>query len=159
MAALAIIARIELVASIAALYTPEVLALATGLTAFPLTDAHVLRGSARSASCGSTLQAGVAVDADGVITSIGLAAQACAIGQASAAIMARSAVGRSAEDFAAAEVAIARWLLEGGNVPDWPGLDAIAPARAFPGRHGAIMLGWRAVIAALATAGGQNTAV
>ncbi|NBC36270.1 iron-sulfur cluster assembly scaffold protein [Novosphingobium sp. FSY-8] len=138
-------------ASVAALYTPEVLMLATGLTAWPLEDGLTIRGDARSASCGSTLGVGLALDADGRIARIGMAAQACAVGQAAAAIMAGAAVGRDANDFAAAERALVAWLADGGDMPDWPGLAAIAPARDFPGRHGAILLGWRAVIAALSS--------
>jgi hypothetical protein len=37
-------------------------------------------------------------------------------------------------------------------MPDWPGLAAIAPAREFPGRHGAIMLPWTAARDALSGA-------
>jgi hypothetical protein len=29
-------------------------------------------------------------------------------------------------------------------LPDWPGLTAIAAARDYPARHGAIMLAWQA---------------
>jgi len=36
-------------------------------------------------------------------------------------------------------------------LPDWPGLDAIEAARAFPGRHGAMLLPWQAALAALSS--------
>ncbi len=139
-------------ASITKLYTPEVLGLATALAGFRLDDALVLRGDARSASCGSTLTAGILLDGAGMITRIGLAAQACAIGQAAAAVMAQAAIGKSLADFVAAEAAIARWLTEEGVMPDWPQLAIIAPAKDFPARHGAILLGWRSVLAAFALA-------
>ena len=136
--------------SVAALYTPEVLGLATMLAAYRLTDDLPLRGRARSASCGSTLEVGIALDAAGRIARIGLAAQACAVGQAAAAIMAAQASGRSQQDFAQAEAALVAWLAGQGDLPDWPGLESIVPARGFPGRHGAILLGWRAVREAFA---------
>jgi hypothetical protein len=34
-------------------------------------------------------------------------------------------------------------------LPDWPGLSAIAAARSYPARHGAILLPWKAAMAAL----------
>lgn len=137
-------------ATVAALYTPEVLGLATTLAAWRLDEDLPLRGRARSASCGSTLAVGIALDHQGRIARIGLAAQACAVGQAAAAIMAAQASGRSREDFAQAEAALAAWLAGEGDLPDWPGLAPIVPARAFPARHGAILLGWRAVLDAFA---------
>ena len=48
--------------------------------------------------------------------------------------------------------ALEGWLTASGPQPDWPGLDAIAPARDFPGRHGAMLLPWRAALEALPTA-------
>ena len=137
----------------AALYTPAVLELAAGLAAFPPDPALGLTGSARSQSCGSTLTMQLAVDDAGYITRLGIAAHACAIGQASAAIFARAASERSAAEIAQAETAIVAWLAGDGPLPDWPGLVAIAPAAAYPARHGAILLAWRAALSALSTAG------
>lgn len=136
-------------ATITALYTPEVLGLATSLVAYRMDGDLPLRGRARSASCGSTLEVGLALDGQGRIARIGLAAQACAVGQAAAAIMAAHATGLSREDMIRAEAALARWLVGEGAMPDWPGLSVLVPARDFPGRHGAILLGWRAALDAL----------
>ena len=142
-------------ASAATLYTPEVLALATSLAAFPLDEALPLRGEARSLRCGSSLTLGLALTPDGTIARVGLAAHACAVGQAAAAIFARAAVGLTAVDVAGAEAAIAAWLDAANRgeslpLPDWPGLAVLAPAAAFPARHGALSLSWRAAALALA---------
>jgi len=137
-------------ASITALYTSEVLMLATGLIHHRWDESFALQGAARSPSCGSTIKVGIDLDPDGRITRIGLAAQACAIGQAAGAIMAQAAQERSKADFVQAQDQLLRWLAGEGELPDWPGLTPIAPARDFPGRHGAILLGWRAVIQAFA---------
>jgi NifU-like protein involved in Fe-S cluster formation len=136
------------VASAAALYTPEVLALATSLADYPLDFGLNLRGAARSPACGSTLELGLELDGHGRIARVGLKAHACAIGQAAAAIFAGAATGRNRADLAAGLVGIEAWL-DGGTIPDWKGLEAIAPARAFPARHGAILLAWRAALDAL----------
>ena len=134
--------------SAAALYTNEVLSLATSLAAWPLSGDLPLTGSARAVTCGSTIELGLALGADHCIARIGLRARACAIGQAAAAIFAGAATGKSAGEIAAAQVAIESWL--GGSVdPDWPGFSPIAAARAYPARHGAILLPWRAALVAL----------
>jgi len=126
------------------LYTPEILSLATGLARWRWNEALPRRATVRSRSCGSTLSLGIDVDGDGRIAALGIKAQACAIGQAAAAIFAEGAIGRDGDEIARAERALASWLAGDGEVPDWPGIDAIAPARAYPGRHGAILLAWQA---------------
>lgn len=126
------------------LYTPEVLSLATGLAAYPWDDSLPLKGEARSRSCGSTIALALATDADGRIERIALRSSACAIGQAAAAIFAAAVQGRDATDVRNAELAIAAWLAGEADLPDWPGLEAIAAARAYPARHNAILLAWQA---------------
>lgn len=137
--------------SSSALYTPEVLALATDLARFPLDGDLPLGGEVRSRSCGSTLSLGLALDPDGRVSQVGVRAHACAIGQAAAAIFAQGAIGRSAGDIAVAQSELAAWLAGDGDLPDWPGISAIAAARTYPGRHGAIMLAWQAARDALST--------
>lgn len=129
--------------SAARLYTPQVLELATGLSACGWDETLPLRGEARSKSCGSTIALGLATDRRGRIERIGVRSQACAIGQAAAAIFAGAAKGMGGDEVRAAHGAIAAWLSGEGPMPDWPGLDAIAPARDYPARHGAILLAWR----------------
>lgn len=128
----------------ATLYTPEVLGLATSLAAYPWDETLALRANARSKSCGSTIALALGLDAAGRIARVALRSQACAIGQAAAAIFAGAAAGRDARDIARADDAIAAWLAGEGDLPDWPGLAAIAAARDYPARHGAIRLAWQA---------------
>ncbi len=134
----------------ARLYTPDVLSAAVSLARYPMADDLALRGEARSASCGSTLAIGLAVDEAGAVTRVGMSAQACAIGQASAAIFAQGAAGRSGAQIADSADAIRSWLRGEGDMPDWPGLALIEPASAYPARHGAIQLAWQAALRALA---------
>lgn len=135
--------------SAARLYTPEVLRAAVELAQYPLSPDLPLTGEARSPSCGSTLRIGLSVDGGGDVVRLGLSLSACAIGQASAAIFARSAIGASAQRIHASRDDLERWLGGDGAMPDWPGLDLIAPARDYPARHGAILLAWNAAIRAL----------
>jgi len=132
------------------LYTPEVLMLATSLAALPMDEGLDWRGSARSVACGSSLELGLALDENRLISRIGVRAQACAIGQASAAVFAAAAPGLARADVAAALARIREWLdNEAQSLPDWPGLAAIAPARGYQARHGAILLAWHAALDAL----------
>lgn len=139
-------------ASTARLYSVEVLALATRLGDWPLDPSLPLLGAARSPACGSTLSVGLQVDALGQVSRIGLRAQACAIGQAAAAIFAAAAPGQDRAAIAAALALLDQWLAGTGPMPDWPGLSVIAAARDFPGRHGAMLLPWRAALEALPSA-------
>ena len=134
--------------SAAALYSPDVLTLATSLARYPLDDTLTLRGTARSATCGSAIELGLLCSPAGAIERLGLRTHACAIGQAAAALFADSALGKDQAAIAGAITRIEGWLA-GGELPDWPGLAVIAAARDYPARHGAILLAWRAALVAL----------
>lgn len=133
------------------LYTPEVLALATGLAGFPLEDGLPLRGASRSPTCGSTIELGLALGPDGRIVRVGVKAHACAIGQAAAAIFAAGAPGCDQDQLAASLAALESWLGGESAIPSWPGLAAVVAARDFPARHGAMLLAWKAAVTALST--------
>lgn len=133
------------------LYTPELLALTLKLAAFPLDESLPLEGGARSKSCGSTLLLRLALGEDGTVERLGLRVRACAVGQASAAIFAEAVAGRSADEITEAARQMKLWLEDQGPLPDWPGIAMIEPARAYPARHGAMMLPWDAALAALSS--------
>ena len=137
--------------SAARLYTPELLGLAVELARWPRLAGTACHGDARSPTCGSTLTIDLELDEAGAVARIGMAVRACAVGQASAAIFARHAEGRSASDIARALVQLEAWLAGEGSAPDWPGLAPIEPARAYPARHGAMLLPWKAALAALSS--------
>lgn len=132
-----------------ALYTPQILALAVELADFPLGDDLTRRGEAVSRVCGSRVAIGLTTATDGAIERIGARVTACAIGQAAAALFARAASGASAGELANALAAIDAWLAGDEPAPRWPELMLLEPARAYPARHPAILLPWRAALAAL----------
>lgn len=132
--------------SAAVLYTPDVLGLAVELADFRLTGDLPLKFLARSKSCGSTIELGLDLAPDGSIAKIGVSSHACAIGQASAAIFARAAIGSTADRIRNTGRAIENWLAGNGEMPAWPGLSIIAAAREYPARHGAVMLPWTAAV-------------
>ena len=133
------------------LYSPEILAAAVGLAAFPIDPSLPLCGEARSRSCGSTLALALELDAQGRVARIGCRAQACAVGQAAAHVFLVAAAGRTAAEIAGARQSLAAWLTGTATPPDWPGIALLDPARDYPARHGAILLAWDAALAALAS--------
>lgn len=137
--------------SAAILYTPDVLALATSLAQWPWDDTLTAVREERSRSCGSTLKLGLDLDSDGRVARIGIKPHACAVGQAAAAIFAGGALGMDAPGIIRAHDAMDDWLRGERAMPEWPGLSAIAAARDYPARHGAVMLAWRAARQLLST--------
>jgi NifU-like protein involved in Fe-S cluster formation len=136
----------------AKLYSPAMLGLATELARFPMSGDLPLCFEARSRSCGSVITVGVALGCAQDIARIGMQVSACAIGQASAALLAQNAVGTSAVGIMQTTGQLERWLAGEGPLPDWPGIVVLAPALAHPGRHGALLLPWTAASMALSSA-------
>ena len=92
----------------------------------------------------------VEVDWAGRVSRIRQAVEACAYGQATAALMGGHAMGRSAEEVGAALTELESWLAGSGELPSaWPGLEVLEPARSRKGRHGAILLPFRTLLAAI----------
>ena len=133
----------------AALYTPELLALATRLASFPLDGVSGRTGSARSTTCGSTLKIGLDLDPSNRIARVAMRATACAVGQAAAAIFAEGALSLGRAEVETARHAITQWLDGSGRLPEWPQFALLEAAREYPSRHGAILLPWIAAIDAL----------
>jgi NifU-like protein involved in Fe-S cluster formation len=134
------------------LYTPQILGLAAGLADYPLAGDFAHRASARSRTCGSVIEVGLDCDAAGRISRVGIRLAACAMGQASAAIMAAGLVGRAADNVTAVQRALQGWLAGEGALPDWPQIPLLAPALPHKGRHGALILPWTAALEALCSA-------
>ncbi|RPF70280.1 iron-sulfur cluster assembly scaffold protein [Aurantiacibacter spongiae] len=133
------------------LYTPQMLAAAVELAAYPPRPGAALHARARAAACGSTLALDLDLDEGGNVAALGLRSHACAVGQASAAVFARHVRQRSRGEIVAAHAALRAWLAGEGALPDWPDLELIAAARDYPGRHEAILLPWKAALDALSS--------
>lgn len=128
-----------------ALYSPQLLALAIELAQYPFNADAAYRGEAHSRSCGSSIELSCTAN----LEDLGMRVTACAVGQAAAAIFARRATGLDSEAIGVALVQIEQWLAGAPDIPAWPDFDELAAARAYPGRHGAILLPWKAALDAL----------
>ncbi|MET0248441.1 MAG: iron-sulfur cluster assembly scaffold protein [Sphingobium sp.] len=99
----------------------------------------------RSATCGSRVTADVRM-AEGRVADLGLEVRACALGQASAALVASQAIGRSTHELESARDSLIAYLAgESDDLDFWPGLAVLAPARGYPARHPSIRLGFEAI--------------
>jgi NifU-like protein involved in Fe-S cluster formation len=131
----------------APLYTTEILRIAASLSDPRALDREDGHAELRSPTCGSRIATSVQMER-GRIAGVSQRVHACAFGQASAALLERGAIGRSIEEVKSALAELDNWLSGGEAEPPW-GLTALKPARSRKGRHGAILLPFRALLAAM----------
>ncbi|KRA45677.1 iron-sulfur cluster assembly scaffold protein [Devosia sp. Root635] len=108
--------------------------------------------SARKVSrvCGSMIEVDVQVR-DGVITGYGHEISACALGQTSAAVVAREIVGTPVGEFREIREKMHAMLKENGAPPTgkWDDLRYLEPVRDYSARHMSTLLVFDAVVEAI----------
>lgn len=116
--------------------------------------------SARRVSrvCGSTIEVDIAL-MDGVVTGYGHDISACALGQTSAAIVARNIVGSTADEMRRLREEMYAMLKANGAPPTgkWEDLKYLEPVRDYRPRHTSTLLVFDAVVDALDAAQGTKT--
>lgn len=129
-----------------ALYNRDILRLAASIPHQGRLARPQASAEKRSAVCGSRVTVDVVLDAQGRVADLGQEVKACAMGQASAALMGAHAIGRRAAELAEARDALTAYLAGSRDDPgEWPGLEILGEARRFPARHAAILLPFEAV--------------
>lgn len=129
-----------------ALYNASILRLAASIPHATRLDEAQATVEKRSPVCGSRVTVDVMLDADGRLAALGQEVRACALGQASAALMGEHAPGLDVAALEQARDELAQWLAgERDAAPDWPGLDILAPAIPHKARHASIRLAFEAV--------------
>lgn len=131
---------------IEALYTREILRLAsTAPSGSELAGADI-SVTKTSRICGSRITIGVKFN-DGKVCDYTQEIKACALGQASSAIVAQHVVGKTWQELAPVADQVEALLREGGSPPEgeWADYKAFVPARDHPARHSAIMLPFEAL--------------
>ena len=128
-----------------ALYSRRLLALAADIPHLGRLPAPTGSATRRSPHCGSTVTAHVVVS-DGIVTEFAQEVRACALGQASAAVLGGAVIGRTPAELAAGRNALRAMLTEGAPAPEgaFAAAEALTPARDFPNRHASILLAWEA---------------
>ncbi len=106
----------------------------------------------RSPVCGSRIIIDVNLAGEGKLAEMAMVVNACALGQASAALLGRHAVGSALGDIATARDFLHAYLNGTSDRIDfWPGVDVFSAARNYPARHAAITLPFDALVAAMGT--------
>lgn len=124
---------------------------ADGSKAADGSDTSVGSATKSSKLCGSRVQVDVRLDDSGLISAYGHKVEACLLGQASCAVMARNAVGLSFKDVLAVRDQMTAMLKEGADAPDgiWSDLEVLYPVKDYKPRHTSMMLVFEAVIEAM----------
>ncbi|QNN65499.1 iron-sulfur cluster assembly scaffold protein [Sphingomonas rhizophila] len=130
------------------LYTRDILRLASSIPYLDPIDRADGQAALRSPTCGATMTVAVRLDGEGRVVALSQSVSACAFGQATAALMGQGAIGIDRAAAARAEADVRCWLA-GEAVDPWPGFEALEPARTRVGRHGAILLPFRTLLAAI----------
>lgn len=135
------------------LYSARILGLAAEIPHLGRLPAPQGTARRRSPLCGSTVTADVVVT-DGRVTQFAQDVKACALGQASAAVLGGVVIGRSLAELQAARDALSAMLKAGGPVPPAPfdGYEVLLPARDYKNRHASILLALEAVCDAIEAA-------
>ena len=136
-----------------ALYNRDILRLASSIPHLGRLERPQASVEKRSPVCGSRIVVDLVLDAEGRVAELRQEVKACALGQASAALMGAHAPGRTGAALSQAREALGAWLRGERDDPgDWPGLEIFAEARRLPARHASILLAFDAAAEAAARA-------
>lgn len=131
------------------LYSREVLRLAVSLPHNDTLETPQGSATCRAPVCGSEISVDVAMDKANHIAALAIRVKACALGQASAAVLHTKALGKDAAQIRAVSDSLKAALQQGAGELMWAELEPFRYASDFPARHGAIMLPFDTLIAAL----------
>lgn len=135
------------------LYSKRILALAADMPHAQRLDKPDATARRRSPLCGSTVTVDLGIT-DGRISAYGQDVKACALGQAAAAIIGSTILGRQRDEIARGRDQLHAMLKSGGDVPEAPfdGLEALLPAKDYKNRHASILLTFDAILDAFSNA-------
>lgn len=135
------------------LYSGRILALAADIPHLGRLPAPQGTSRKRSPLCGSTVTVDVVLK-EGRVAEFAQDVKACALGQASAAVLGGVVLGRNRAELEAARDALRAMLKDAGPVPAAPfnGYEVLTPAREYKNRHASILLALDATCEAVALA-------
>ena len=128
-------------------YNAKILNFAGNIPRMPRLENPDATATAHSKLCGSTVTVDLRVE-NGVVTDFAHDVKACALGQASASIMAQNIVGASAGELRAVRETMRRMLKENGPAPEgrFSDLKYLEPVRDYKARHASTLLTFDAVV-------------
>jgi NifU-like protein involved in Fe-S cluster formation len=131
-------------------YNKRILQLAADIPRLGRLPSPQASATAHSRLCGSTITVDIRMD-EGRVTDYAQELKACALGQASASILARGVIGATPAELRALREDMRRMLKEDGAPPSgkWADLAVLEPVRAYKARHASTLLPFDAVVEAV----------
>ncbi|WP_265518499.1 iron-sulfur cluster assembly scaffold protein [Nitratireductor luteus] len=128
-------------------YNAKILGFAGNIGRLGRLESPDATATAHSKLCGSTVTVDLKME-DGVVTDFAHEVRACALGQASSAIMAENVVGAPAAELKSVRETMRRMLKENGIPPEgrFGDLKYLEPVRDYKARHASTMLTFDAVV-------------
>lgn len=128
-------------------YNSKILEYAGNIERIGEPEAYDAKAKAHSKLCGSTVEVFLSVEND-VVTDFGHKVKACALGQASSSIMARTIIGSSAKELRELRDTMTAMLKEDGPPPSGKFSDFkfLEPIREYRARHASALLTFNAVV-------------
>ena len=136
---------------ISELYSGGVLDAAAAIPPARRLDTPDSSATKASRVCGSEVTVDLVMK-DGVVADFGMEAKACALGQASASLFAKTATGATPEEVRVLRDEMRAMLTADGPAPSaerWAQMATLAPIKAYPARHASTMLVFEAAVDAL----------
>lgn len=133
------------------LYSGRILELATNVPYVDRLENPDASAKKRSPLCGSAVTVDITL-LDDKITGYAQDVKACALGQAAAAVIGQSIIGRTLNEVQIARDELNAMLKQDGPIPSAPfqDLEVLLPAKDFKNRHASILLSLDATLAAFA---------
>lgn len=131
-------------------YNSKILQFAGNIPRIGRLDNPDSSAKAHSKLCGSTVTVDI-IMTDSIVTDFAHEVKACALGQASSSIMARTIIGSTADELREVRRTMLAMLKEGGDPPSgrWSDLKFLQPVRDYKARHASTMLTFDAVVIAV----------
>ena len=131
-------------------YNSRILQLAADIPRLGRLEKPQASATAHSQLCGSTITVDLALS-EGKVCDFAQEVRACALGQASASIVARNIIDASPRELRALRETMRKMLKENGPPPEgkWADLAVLEPVRDYKARHASTLLVFDAVVDAL----------
>ncbi|MGZ3274012.1 MAG: iron-sulfur cluster assembly scaffold protein [Caulobacteraceae bacterium] len=141
------------------LYSAKVLALAANMPRAGRLDAPQASSEKVSKLCGSRVTVDLVLR-DGRVADFAQDVKACALGQASAAVLGAHVIGATVEELVEARDALKAMLKAGGPPPEgrFSDLRALEMVRDYPPRHASTLLAFEAAVEAARQAAARESA-
>jgi NifU-like protein involved in Fe-S cluster formation len=133
------------------IYNRRILELAASIPRLGRLSSADASATAHSKLCGSTVTIDLKMEGD-TVTDFAHEVKACALGQASSAIMASNVIGSKAAELRELRDSVRRMLKENGPPPaagKWADIAVLEPVRDYKARHASTMLTFDAVVSAI----------